>query len=382
MAVALASPLIGFLMFVYTVAVSRHGFLYIRSWAERLAFFFSPYGPPWYILVKMIDGRIEAFYNATIVKGTRTYLLKLGELILVMDSDPDEEAVSLSLWDARGPSGMSSPYGLAWRVILSWGVAVYASFLAFDFTFLSSAVSGTAIPAEGWATLMIFLLELMYMMMLLRHMQVPSTKYLGLIVVGVDPPHMRAVPELSASDPRPPARMLARLGRKVVFNVSPGLEKLIAKLRERLGSDEAVVNWLVEQAELAVLWRKNLAEIRDEMRTVRTVARRMVRMWELRDITRPSFSKLLVWLLFFGIGAVVGYVFGSSWAVSAQPPPWYAYTNTSMYTQTSTISPPVQPAPAPPPPPVPAANAMPVQPAPAPAPPPPSGNQTGVQPAT
>ncbi len=345
---ALASPLIGFATWLAFTA--GHGFLYLEGFRDKLAFFFSPWMPRWYVLLKHVDGSVEQFFDVRVEKGRGRYLLRLGsagEVMAVMEKDPDEVAVPLSIWDARGPPGMPSPYGLGWRVLVGWAVAVYIAFLAFDFTFIG-ARGGPGV--EGWLSLMVFMLEFSYMWQLLREMQLPRAKYLGLVAVGVNPPHLRVVPELSVFDPRPPAAMLEMLARRMEIVVPRELGKIIEKLKERLGTDEAVAAWIAAQAEMATIWRKSLAEVRSEMTTVRTVARRMVRMQGLRELFRPSLGKVMVWLLIFGLGAVIGYVFGSSWALSASPPPWYNVTAHSTYNTMYTQKPPVSPAapPAPP----------------------------------
>ncbi len=66
--------------------------------------------------------------------------------------------------------------------------------------------------------------------------------------------------------------------------VSKELSKAIVRLKERLGTDEAVAAWIAAQAEMAIIWRKSLAEVRSELTTVRAVARRMVRMQGVRDL--------------------------------------------------------------------------------------------------
>ena len=53
---------------------------------------------------------------------------------------------------------------------------------------------------------------------------------------------------------------------------------VIAKLKERLGTDEAVAAWIATRAEMAIIWRKSFAEVRSEVATICIVARRMVRM--------------------------------------------------------------------------------------------------------
>ena len=364
---ALAGPLLGFLWWLGITL--NHGFLYLRGFRDKLSFFISPWMPRWYVLLKHINGEVEQFYELRAEKSRGKYLLRLGkgELIAVMEKDPDEAAVPISIWDARGPPGMPSPYGLAWRAIVGWAFAVYIAFLAFDFTALGHK---GPMPTEGWLSLLVFTLEFSYLWQLFAKMNMPMSKYLGLVVVGVNPPHLRVVPELSVFDPRAPVELLGMLARKLEIVVPKELTRVIEKLKERLGTDEAVASWIAAQAEMAVIWRKNVAEIRDEMRTVKTVARRMIRTRELRELSRPSLGKIMIWLLILGVGIVIGYVFGSSWAISAHPPPWYSNAShaaaSTAYAQQAAHA--VTPAPMPSPP-IPPSTHTPVTPANPPAPP-------------
>ncbi len=361
--VLLSVPL-GFGFWLFFTAT--HGFLYLDSLRKKLGFYLAPYAPPWFILLKHVDGKVEQFYDVRVWKGRSTHLLRLGEYVVTMDVNPHEASIMVSLTDARGPPGQPSPYGLAWRVLVGWAFALYMCFLSWDFTFLARVIDGLQPSWEGWLSLTALIVILVYFFHVLHQINIPQTRYLGLIVVGVDPPHLHVVPELSVFDPKPPVRGLKLLARNVVINVPESLEHVIEKLRERLGTDEAVAAWVAAKAELADIWRKNLAEVREEMASVRTVARRMIRMKELRELTRPSLSRILLLLVVFLAGLVVGYLVGSSWAVSLTPPPGY---NT---TQAHSVQAMVKPAPPPPPPGVDTTN-PPVHPA---TPPPPPGTNT------
>ncbi len=314
---ALLAPIFGF-AFWYVMSAS-HGFLWLEGFRDRLRFFFSPSGPWWYVLLKRLDGNIEDFFDVKVVKAKGGYEIRAGGLQMIMDVDPDDVAELVALTDARGPPGYPSPYGLAWRCLCGWAVALYAAYLAWNFTFLADVVDNVPPRPVSWICFMAWVVLFMYTMMVMHKINTPTIKYLGLVEVGLNPPHVRVVPELSVMSRKPVPELLRFFARDVHIHVPEALKNVVDELKKKLGS-EALAAALLAHAEMAIMWRKSLVEAQREKLTVKEVARTYVMTQALRSMFKPTFAKVLFWVFLVGLGFALGYMFGANWAVSTVPP--------------------------------------------------------------
>ncbi|NPA96178.1 MAG: hypothetical protein GXO32_01085 [Crenarchaeota archaeon] len=321
-ALAAAAPLIGFLFF-YSMA-RAHGLAHLETLRDALRFFLSPFGPRLMIVLKDLAGRIEMLFDrdARIFKSSRGYVIDARGVQYVIDEDPDQVAELISLADARGPPGYPSPFGLAWRCLMGWMVAIAFAWVALVLTFIDDVASGRPVSSYSWICLLLFI---NYFTLLLGNVMPriysPSTRFLGLVEVGIEPPYRRVAIGCSVFDSQPVDRCVERLGGKIVINVPSSVKEFLDAIAKKIGS-YALASAILALIDMVPTLRKSIAELRREQRTVKEMARELVAAEFYRYIARPTLGKVLFWTFLFALGLVVGYVIGSSWIVSTTPPPW------------------------------------------------------------
>ncbi len=391
--IMLAPLLWGFPM--YYSLVSSRGWLYLKSFREKLRYFFNPFMKPRFmVIVKRLDGRVDVYYDGDVrfEKSERGATIWLGGEVFRSDRAPDDFP-PVPLASCFAPNDIFSPYGIAVRLVAGWYAAAMFSYI-YGVT-LVDWLGG--LDALGWLTLTAFLVQVAYTFWLFMGVQsIPVTHRASYVEVGYTPPVHELVPDFGVFSNEPVDKWVKRLGGRLVFIVPEDLKQIFDELREKLGTAHQAVSLLVKVYE-ADLWRKALTEYRETEMSIREVGKSYARRWVLKHNFRITIPRLLVLAFIFVLGVVVGYVFGSTWAVTPAPPPWYnAATHTHAHQgyagyapSTATVmpaSPPPPPGathtpsvkPAQPPPPPGSTTTPTVTPAKMP-PPPPTRNATGVR---
>ena len=339
-AIALASPLIGSVFFL--AFAKPYGLAHLSGLRELIRFFLAPYGPRLMLLVKDLAGRVSVYYDrdVTITKSARGYVIDALGQQYVMDEDPEETADLVSLADARGPVGMVSPFGLAWRALAGWATSLAFSWVALSATLIADVTSPQpTVTSWDWLVLITFIVNLLLVFgVVMQRLYTPQTRLIGLVEYGIEPPYVRVAKGCSPYDNEPVDKCVARFGGKVIIHVPESVKSYLESLASKIGS-HALSAALLALVDMVPSYRKSLAELRREQRTVKEMAREFAAAEFYRYVSRPTLGKVLFWGLLILIGAGIGYAVGSTWSVSTTPPPWWHSGTNTTATSTATLHP-------------------------------------------
>jgi len=333
MVLSVAAPLVGALAFCGLASGVR---AHLRGLGDFIRFFFLPFGPDLMVVIKRLDGSFLVAYGheLRVQRSSRATLMDLGGEQFVTEDDPYSSGTLVSIADARAPIGYPSPFGLAWRCLMSWMIALCIEWIALSVDVVPS------LPAiqrpEQWIELTMFVATLFTLFgSIMVRIYMPQTIYTAYIETGIEPPYSRVVAGCDAFSPTPIDRCVERLGGRVVINVPSSVKEFLEALARKIGS-YALASAILALLDMVPTLRKSIAELRREQRTVKEMARELVAAEFYRYLSRPTLGKVLFWIFLFALGLVVGYVIGSSWAVSTTPPPWLNATATHHAAHTIT----------------------------------------------
>jgi len=338
-AVALASPLIGCAFFL--AFAKPYGLAHLGGLRDLARFFLAPYGPRLMLLVKDLAGRVSVYYDrdVSITKSAKGYVIDALGQQYVMDEDPEAGADLVSLADARGPVGMVSPFGLAWRALAGWAAALAFSWVALSATLIADVtLPQPVVTSWDWVVLIAFIVNLLLVFgVVMQRLYTPQTRLVGLVEYGVEPPYVRVAKGCSPYDSEPVDKCVARFGGKVVIHVPQSVKSYLDSLASKIGS-HALSAALLALVDMVPSYRKSLAELRREQRTVKEMAREFAAAEFYRYVSKPTLGKVLFWALLVLIGVGIGYAIGSMWSVSTTPPPWW-HSGANATAGTATIHP-------------------------------------------
>ena len=320
----IASPLIG--LGFFTAMVRPYGLCHLSGFKDILTFFFAPWGPKLMLVVKDLAGRIEMYYDrdVTITKSAKGYVIDALGKQYIAHEDPESTADLVSLADARGPIGYPSPFGLAWRALAGWMCGIGLAWVALSATLISDAtLPQPKVTPWDWVALIGFIVDmLMVFGVVMQRIYMPQLKLAALIEYGINGPYAAVTKGCSPYDSEPVDKCVARLGGRVVVKVPESVRQYLEALASRIGS-HALSAALLSLIDMVPSYRKSLAELRREQRTIKEMARELVSAEFIRYVTKPTLGKVLFWALLFLIGVGVGYAVGSTWSISTHPPPWW-----------------------------------------------------------
>ena len=318
-ALTVFAPIIGLLIFLSLLM--RHGFAHLRGLREAVAFFFAPFGPNIMLVVKGIDNSVTVLYDSDIeiYKTSKGLVVNTGDLQYVTTYSIERFPL-VSLGDARAPPGIPSPFGVAWRVILGWGSCWTAGFIGMEFTFLEDLLLGYIPSPASWISLMLCILyAVLLFAYVLPRIYTPTIRLAGFVEGGISENFVILKPSCSPWDDTSVDECVEAWGGKIEILLTRKVEEALSKLVREGKSPTlaaAILNKLVRYEDL----KKSIRLLRLETLSIQEAAREHIAASPWTYLRRVTFSKLIVWAFFFGLGVIAGFVFGSSWAVSPVPP--------------------------------------------------------------
>ena len=355
LALALLAPLLG--MATFLALLKQHGLAHLGGLRDALVFFFAPFGPSLMLVIKRLDGEVIVLYDKDIeyYETGKGVVVDAGDTQYVTHFKFDR-APLIALTDARAPPGIPSPFGVTWRAILGWGACWVASFIGMEFTFLEDLLLGYMPSPASWVALLLCIVYAVLMFAyVLPRTYTPSIRLAGFVEGGVSENFTVLKPSCSPWDNTSVDECVEMWGGRIEILLTKKVEEALKKLVSETKSPTlaaAILNKLVRYEDL----KKSIRLLRLEKLSIQEAAKEHIVASPWRYLQRVTISKLIVWAFFFALGTVVGYVFGSSWAVSPTPPPWYneSATTAAMVTPaqpppppTPTQTPTVTPAPPP-----------------------------------
>ena len=368
----------------FFMVLSRGWDAHLRSAKDKLAFFFWPFAPERMIVVQELDGDVHIYYDSDYeeVQGDdRTLIKTVDGQQYVTDVPPSESYVNVSMFDARGPSGYRSPFGLAWRWVVAASVLIYFVYFALvaawipPLVMVEKVVHGVRVvtaepapvdPVEALLATTAFFTLLTWLLSNIARMTDRTVQYVWYHAVGINPPHTLVVPVPGVSNVGL-LQYLSMLGREVRIVVPEEARELVERAMQEVGrkvGSKSLAAIILAKLAIAKTWRQALAQVLRERFDLRKAgeASAMIRMG-IQPLSKRVIPIAAVALL---IGVALGFALGQVFGVGVEPVqtttsrPAITYTPPPTTTppqvgQATTTTPPqtttgITPAPPPPPP--------------------------------
>jgi len=368
--IAASIPLGLFFYIIFTRNIKAH----LRSWIDRISFFFWPYGPFRMLVIQELDGEYQLLYNydyEEIQSEDKTLIKTVYGDQYVTETPPSQANIATSLFEARGPPNYYSPFAVAWRWIVAASIMVYILYYALVISIvpaieiaevqvgLETLQIARVRPIDPWEvtlTLTAFFVAITWLIVNIQRMNDRSIMYSWYHAKGINPPHISIVPSPTISSIGL-LEYLKQLGRKiniVVPNESAEIiNKAIKQVEEKTGSKSLAAVILAKLA-LAKTWRESLAKVlREEFSIFKAGETSAAVRLNVESITKRTIP---IMILIFIVGLVIGYGLGNVIGIGVGPAPGnqtFPAMPEGNYTQPypgNQTSPPIQPPPMPQPP--------------------------------
>ena len=342
--IILAFP-IGLLFFTALIKnVSAH----LRSWKDKISFFFWPYPPSRMLIIQELDGEINIYYDndfEEIQSENRTLIKTIDGQQYVTEIPPSESSITVSIFDAKAPAGIQSPFGVGWRWIVAAAIMIYFIYYALVTAWIppievvTKVVHGIEVsiaqqaPLDPWEALLVtvvFFSVLTWYLSNIMRMNDRTIQYAWYHAKGINPPHIAIVPVPGISTTGL-LEYLEKLGRKIEIvipkEVEQTINKVISELEKKTGSKSLAAVILAKLA-MAKTWRQALANILRERFDMRKAgeAAAIIRLG-LQPVTKKVIP---IAIIVFLIGIAVGYAIGNAFSFGIAPA-----TNTTATTPTT-----------------------------------------------
>ena len=348
---------IGIVLFLL---LSYHRKAHLRTIRDLFIFFLRPFPPLRMLSIIEIDGTPRVYYDnefAEINSSKRNVIKTIYGDLYVTDFAFSNSKTVVSMYDARSPSGIASPMGLAWRWALSSSFTFYFLYLAFIFELLSDVFR----PGPFVYYTILFMGYGMWFITNIVRMADSTIEYAWYFEYSITPPFRRIVPVPGHSSISV-IQFLSAL-EEIRIVVPDSLRDFIKSLSRDIGGEDMAAI-MAAKLSVAEQWRNMLAKVLRDIFKFRKAG-------EADAMLRLSISgqpKLFYIGLALVIGIFIGYMLGNIFTFTVEP---------ALHEPgNATLSEPVPPTP--PPPPGGEPGSPPVEP-PTP-PPPPGGGGEGPQP--
>lgn len=256
----LAAPIIA--LTFYLVLWLKHK-AHCPDLLSALSFFFAPRGPERMLIFKDLAGNRFLVYDYRVLKGSNGFLVQAGPYMLKISEDPESYAEPASLLDARGPSGVPSPFGLWVRQMVASYIMLAIVAVGFANTFWVTAtvyapatnVAYTTVDLVAFAAL---ILTLSWFITTLLRALAPQTLVISLSAIGASENFIEASPALDVYSSFPPAKLLKSIAKEPKVVVSDSLKDTVDKLSEELGDKSLAASILALLGQVYNTWRKSL----------------------------------------------------------------------------------------------------------------------------
>ncbi len=360
-------------------ALSRRLNAHVKGLREKISFFFWPYPPTRMLVVQELDGEISIFYDddySEIRSENRTLIRTERGDLYVTEIPPSQAGIVISMYDAKAPGYLPSPFGIAWRWVVSASIFIYFLYYALVTALIPPidlevveiggrlvqiARRGSIDPWETLITMVAFTTGLTWLLTNVVRMNDRTILYAWYHGKGINPPHQAIIPTPGMSSISL-LEYLERLGREIQIIVPQDLSDIYGELKQGTGSG-SLAAVILAKLSMSRRWREALVRILVDV----------FEMWkagEASAMMRLGFQPLVrvtipVFIIGLFIGLVIGYVIGSVFTVSIAP------ANMTAITPAAPATPIPTPLPTPAPQPQPPTNTTPLPYTPAQPPPPP-----------
>jgi len=315
---------------------------HLRSFKEKISFFFWPYPPLRMLIVRELDGAVRCFYDSDfeeIHSKDMTYIKCIDGSTYVTKKPPSQTSINVSLFDARAPAKTPSPFSHAWR----WCVA--AAFLVYFvyYALIDSWLSKEFIWQKAFVSTICFVLAFVWMMTNVMRMNDENIQYAIYHSIGINPPHEVIIPSLEASNLRL-IDYLELLGKRIEIVVPSELNGFLSKVEAKVGS-RSLAAVILSRLHMLNTWRQASTLILKEKFDLRKLGETaaLIRMREFQP-TRRLLALILVFVIGLGLGLGLGYVLGQNVSIQVETSP-QAPQGTTSQPQQQQIAPASPPSP-------------------------------------
>ena len=349
---------------------------HLKDFRDLLTFFFHPFPPRRMLILHKLGGEFSIYYDDQIkeIKGEKQSEVFCNsedefDHFIVHDNLSDY-ALKVSMFDARAPPSVDSPFGVAWRWIVGASFTLYLTYLSMICGWFPDKKTEFDPYLAMFGTMVFFIVLTWYLINIAR-MRDETIEYTYLLPRGITKNLVEYIhaPEPLSNLSLP--KFLSSMGKEIKVEVPKELKEFFETLKKEK-KDNLVTALSLTKFFEAYAWRKTVAENLKDMLKLRkageTVAQ--IKMESLQS--KPTGTFVLIGIVCFVAGFVLGNVIGFS---PAPPGTNTAVSNVTVSHGTALTPTTIVPA-TPPPPPVNNTGNVTVHPATPPPPPVTTGNTT------
>ena len=300
--------LVGFACFHFMVSSQLGTWFYLERLGDRLRFFFSPYGPRNMVVLTGLSGETSLYVNAEIKATKKGYVVTTPEGVI---HTPMLRKHILSILESGVVPRVPSPYGLGWRVLAGWMTAFIWGYYGI---ILATPEIG---PTLDFIVPLVLLFNIVIYMagVVLSKLTTPNIEVYSLVAKAVNPPTIEAIPAVGPLGISPIEA--AKLeGTEISIKVDKEAVKALEEIKETLGVDVHAAAELLTSAHLLRLYRQKIGSILARISPLIEAERLVSRV----EMLRLAVPRLIIVLLIFGLGLLVGWALGGGDIVFGPPP--------------------------------------------------------------
>jgi len=287
---------------------------HLRSFRDILVFFFYPFPPRKMLILHKLGGEFSVYYDDDIkeIKGE-----KQSEVLcsneeefdhFIVHDNLNDYALKVSIFDARAPTGVDSPFGIGWRWIVGASFTIYLTYLSMIYGWLPEKKE-LFNPYMAMFGTLVFFVSLTWYPINIARLRDETIEYIYLLPRGICKGLVEYIhaPEPLSNLSLP--KFLAKMGKEIKVEVPKELKEFFESLKKEK-KDNLVTALSLTKFFEAYAWRKTVAENLKDMLKLRkageTVAQ--IKMESLQS--RPIGYIVLVGLIAFVAGFILGNIIG------------------------------------------------------------------------
>lgn len=300
---------VGFAWFYYMVNSQVGEWFHLSNWRQRLNFFLSPFPPQNMVVLVGLSGEARVYVNAEIKSTEKGYTITTPEGVIY---SPVLKPKLISILESAVVPRVFTPYALGWRVLAGWMVGFLWGYYG-----IVLATPEIGFNIDFMIPVILLLNYAIYMMgNVLSKLTTPNMETHVLTAKAVNPPTITAIPTVGPLGMSPvEAAKLENIPIQV--KVDKEAVKTLEEIKETLGVDTHAAAELLASAHLLRLYRQKIASILARITPLIEAERVTTRI----ELLRLAVPRLIIVLLIFGLGLLVGWALGGGDIVFAPAGP-------------------------------------------------------------
>ncbi len=301
--------LVGFLWFYWLVSNQVKEWFHLPKLGDRFRFFLSPYPPNNMVVLVGLSGEARVYVDAEIKSTERGYTINTPEGVIYT---PVLKPKLLSILESAIVPRVYTPYALGWRALSGWMVGFLWGYYG-----IILATPEITLSIDFIVPLILLFNYVVYLMgNVLNKLTTPNMETHVLTANAINPPTIKALPAVGPLGLSPVEAAKLRK-EKIEVKVDKEAVKALEEIRETLGVDSHAAAELLTSAHLLRLYRQKIGSMLARVAPL-IEAERVVSKVELLRLAVP---KLVVVIIIFVLGLIVGWALGGGDIVFAPAAP-------------------------------------------------------------